>query len=71
MNSSTWRSLKTTDRELAKRKLKDEIEGARRLDPRQEDLTVSALRMAEEQLARFDAGTEVNRRSILNIFRTT
>jgi len=67
-----WRSLKTTDRELAKRKLKHEIEGARRLDPRQEDLTMEALlRMYEEQLARFDAGTQVNRRSILNILRTT
>jgi integrase len=67
-----WRSLKTTDRDLAKRKLKNEIEAAQRIDPRQNGLTVeSLLRMYEEQLTRFDTGTQVNRRSILNTFRTT
>lgn len=67
-----WRSLKTTDRELAKRRLKDEIEAVGRIDARQKDLTVeSLLRMYEEQLTRFDTGTQVNRRSILSIFRST
>ena len=67
-----WRSLRTTDRELAKRKLQDEIASAGRMDPQQRDLTVeSLLDLYEQQLGRFDAGTQVNRKSILKAFRAT
>ena len=67
-----WKSLGTADRELAKRRLKEEIATAGRIDARQKDMSVeSLLRLYEEQLSRFDVGTQVNRKSILNTFRTT
>jgi integrase len=67
-----WKSLGTTDRELAKRRLKEEIATAGRIDARQKDMSVeSILRLYEEQLSRFDVGTQVNRKSILHTFRTT
>jgi integrase len=67
-----WKSLKTTDRELAKRKLKDEIANAGRIDQRQEKMSLGALLgLFEDHLNRFDVRTRANRRYILNTFKQT
>ncbi|MGO8926304.1 MAG: tyrosine-type recombinase/integrase [Limisphaerales bacterium] len=67
-----WKSLKTTDAELAKRKLKDQVAKAGRIDARQARMTLEALlRLLEDGLDRFDVRTRANRKSILTAFKHT
>jgi integrase len=67
-----WQSLGTTDRELAKRKLKDTLAKAGMVDARQENVTLAGLLLVyEEQLNRFDVRTRANCKSILKAFKET
>jgi integrase len=67
-----WKSLKTTDPEIARRKLKEEIASASRVDARQEKMTLDALLdLYVQHLDRLDDRTRANRKSILNAFRAT
>lgn len=66
------RSLKTNDRELAKRRLKDEIEKATKTDPACGKLTLGDLVASyEEKLKQYAEKTIATRQSILNIFKRT
>ena len=68
----TWTSLKTDDREVAKRKLKEEMEKTEKIDCRHEKMTVDGLlNLFVDQLNRFDVRTIANRKSIVNAFKTT
>ncbi len=61
-----WKSLRTQDRELAERRLRDELAGADHVDVRQESMTLEALlSMFEEGIKKYDTRTQRNRRSIL------
>ncbi len=52
-----WKSLDTQDRDIAKRKLKEEMEKAGRIDARQEKMTLeSLLKIFEDQLRPWPAG---------------
>lgn len=67
-----WKSLKTSDRDVAKRKLKDEQEKQGRVDPAATKLTLSELLgLYEKSLAQFDNKTQATRKSILSIFKRT
>ena len=67
-----WKSLKTSDRELAKRKLKEEQEKQGRVDPEATKLTLSELLdLYEKSLEQFDDKTQATRTCILNIFKRT
>lgn len=67
-----WKSLKTADRELAKRRLKEELEKFGRVDPNSADLSLKdLLKLYEQQLQKYDAKTIATRTSILNIFKRT
>jgi integrase len=69
---SIYRSLKTTDRELAKRKLNDEIAQASKIDPKLARMTLAEiLRLYEENLAQYASKTRATRKSILKIFKKT
>jgi hypothetical protein len=69
---SIYRSLKTTDRELAKRQLKDEIGKASKIDPKLAKMTLDELlRFHEETLAQYTPKTTATRQSILKIFKET
>jgi integrase len=67
-----WKSLKTRDRDLAKRRLKDEKERQGRVDPAATKLTLSELLdLYEKSLEQFDGKTKASRTSILNTFKRT
>src|SRR5438094_7729241 len=62
-----WKSLKTSDRELAKRKLKEEQEKQGKVDPEATKLTMSELLdLYEKSLEQFDNKTQATRTCILN-----
>lgn len=67
-----WRSLKTTDRDLAKRKLKIEVENQGRVNPDAAKMSLEhLLGLYEESIAQFDRKTFDTRKSILRKFRAT
>jgi integrase len=67
-----WRSLGTSDREVAKRKLKEAIASAGKVDVRQESMTVEGLLgLYEDRIKRYDIRTQANRRSLVNAFKRT
>lgn len=67
-----WKSLRTTDRALAKRRLPGEIQKARRIDPKSAKMSLSRLlQIYEENLKTLDTKTIQTRKSILNKFRET
>ena len=66
------RSLRTTDRALAKRGLADELENALKLDVKVGKLTLEELlRLYEEKLDKYAPKTIATRQSILKIFKET
>ena len=67
-----WRSLRTKDREIANRKLKDELGKVAKTDPQQRKMILAELlAMFEERLGQYDVRTRANKRSILGAFQTT
>jgi len=65
-----WKSLKTSDREFAKRKLQEELEKQGRVEPDATNLTLSELlKLYEVSLSQFDQKTQATRRSILKKFK--
>jgi hypothetical protein len=67
-----WKSLKTSDREIAKRKLNEEKEKQGRVDPEATKLALSELLdLYEQSLQQFDVKTQATRTFILNIFKRT
>src|SRR6185369_11847244 len=64
------RSLKTTDRTLAKRKLAEELENASKLDAKVGKMTLEELlRLYEERLSQYAPKTIATRQSIFKIFK--
>lgn len=67
-----WKSLKTTDRELAKRRLADELKKAGRVDASASKMTLSRLvEIYEETIQTFDKKTIQTRKSIAKQFKGT
>ncbi len=67
-----WKSLKTDDRALAKRRLKEEIEKQTRIDPKASKMSLDALlKQYDASLEQLDGKTIQTRRSILKVFRGT
>ena len=67
-----WRSLRTSDRKLADRKLAQELAKRGRVDASAQRITLEGLlKLYEEQLPQFDDGTRTKKRSILKKFRET
>jgi len=67
-----WKSLKTTDRAIAKRRLTEDIEKARRIDPAASRMSLSKLLdLYEEQIKSLDKKTCDTRSSILKVFKAT
>ena len=67
-----WVSLKTDDRGLANRLLKEELSKPSQTHVRHENLKLAALlEMYNQRLNRFDAGTQENRRAIIKVFEKT
>lgn len=67
-----WLSLETTDQELAKRKLREEIEKYRKTDPKANTMTLAALLgLYEQSIAGLAEHTKATRKSILKIFKET
>ena len=67
-----WKSLKTADRELAKRKLKGEQEKSGRIDPVAEKKTLAELLQDyETSLQQYDEKTVKTRKWILQTFKNT
>lgn len=65
-------SLETTDREFAKRRLKEEISKVKKVDPSLGKMTLEELlKQYDESLNRYAAKTAATRRSILKIFKET
>jgi hypothetical protein len=66
------RSLRTTDRTLAKRRLADELENASKLDVKVGKMTLEELlRLYEERLGQYAPKTIATRLSIRKIFKET
>jgi integrase len=66
------RSLRTTDRALAKRRLTDELENASKLDVKVGKMMIEELlRLYEERLGQYAPKTIATRHSILKIFKET
>jgi integrase len=66
------RSLHTTDRALAKRRLTDEIEKASKIDPKVGKMPLSELlRLYDEHLAQYAPKTVATRHSIAKCFKET
>jgi integrase len=66
------RSLRTTDRALAKRRLADELENASKLDVKAGKMTLEELlRLYVERLGQYAPKTIASRQSILKIFKQT
>ena len=67
-----WKSLETTDRELAQRRLKEELGKNGLVEPAKSAMTLAELlAMYESSLQAFAARTTATRRSIVNVFKTT
>src|SRR5437660_8175904 len=67
-----WKSLETDDRELANRKLKEEIEKYRKVDPSLRNLTLEELlKLYERQFASYDERTQKNKKSVVKKFKAT
>src|SRR5438128_11024848 len=67
-----WKSLETADRELAKRKLKEELAKHGRVNGALQSMTLEELLTSyENQIGRFDERTQENKKSILKKFRAT
>jgi len=67
-----WKSLKTSDRALAKRRLPAEIEKSRRIDPAKSKLTLAGLLgLYQNNLKALDTKTIKTRESIVNRFKKT
>jgi integrase len=67
-----WKSLKTTDRTLAKRRLPIEKEKARKIDPKAAKMTLARLlEVYQENLKTLDTKTIATRTSIVNRFKET
>jgi site-specific recombinase XerD len=67
-----WRSLKTTDRAMAKRRLTEAIEKARRIDPAASRMSLSKLlEVYEAQIKGLKTKTCETRQSILKTFKAT
>ncbi len=65
-------SLNTTDREFAKRRLKDEISKLKKVDPSLGKMTFEELlKQYDDSLSRYASKTAATRRSILKIFKET
>ena len=66
------RSLRTTDRTLAKRRLAEEMENSSKIDPKTGKMTVEELlRLFEERLSQYAPKTIATRSSILKSFKET
>src|SRR5207302_10924643 len=58
-----WKSLKTSDREFAKRKLQEELEKQGRVEPNATNLTLSELlTLQEETMSQLEHKTQATRR---------
>jgi integrase len=67
-----WKSLKTTDRTLAKRRLPGEMDNARKTDPKASKMTLARLlEVYQENLKTLDAKTIATRMSIVKRFKQT
>jgi len=67
-----WKSLKTADRALAKRRLPAEIEKARRIDPKSAKMTLAGLLdIYQQNLKTLDTKTIETRESIVKRFKET
>ncbi len=67
-----WRSLKTPDKALAKRRLPTEIEKCRKIDPKAAKMTIAGLlHIYEVNLKTLDTKTIATRKSILKRFKDT
>ena len=67
-----WKSLRTDDRELGKRKLKEALEKHGRAEPSSQSIALEALLgLYKSQLAQFDERTRANKLSVLKKFKTT
>ncbi|MGA2543059.1 MAG: hypothetical protein ABSG78_16020 [Verrucomicrobiota bacterium] len=67
-----FRSLRTTDRALARRRLADELQNASKLDVKVGKMTLEELlRLYEERLGQYAPRTIATRRSIFKIFKKT
>ena len=65
-----WKSLETTDYELAKRKRDEELKNAGKVDAEAAKLSVdSLLKLYEENVRQYDEKTRGTRLSILGTFR--
>ena len=65
-----WKSLKTADRELTKRKLTEEQDKSGRIDPVAEKKTIAELLQDyEKNLQQYDAKTVKTRKWILQTFK--
>lgn len=66
------KSLKTSDREIAKRRLKEELEKAEKVDVKRAKMSLEELlRLYETNLDQYEPKTAATRRSILKIFKNT
>jgi site-specific recombinase XerD len=67
-----WKSLRTDDKDLAKRRLKEEIAKQERIDPNAARMTLeAALTLYEENILKYEDKTTRTRQSILKTFRNT
>jgi len=67
-----WRSLKTTDREMASRFLKDVLASAGHVDPRNQGMTLGELiKLYEQSLDQHDTKTKASRTSFLKQLKKT
>lgn len=67
-----WRSLKTTDRDLAKRRLATEKDKQAAIDPDAAKMSLEhLLKLYEQSIQQYDKKTVQTRSSILKIFRNT
>ena len=65
-----WKSLKTTDKALAKRRLADQLAKASKIDPKAGRMSMEGLvRIYEETIQTFDTKTIQTRQSIAKKFK--
>ena len=67
-----WKSLETADRELAQRRLKEELGKRGMIEPRHAGMNLAELlSLYEASLVGFASRTQATRKSILRIFKDT
>ena len=67
-----WKSLRTTDREMAGRVLKEELAKAGNVDPRNEKMSLGNLiELYEKSLEQYDGRTKASRTSFLKALKAT